>query len=100
MTENHRFWKVDEMFEFCDTDKSRTVSKKELEAALRLKGCICAPGDVEMLLRRVNASDADHLTFEEFNEAMSEWIILQEQISTVGETSLGIAGEQQAGGFE
>ncbi|EDV25270.1 Centrin-3 [Trichoplax sp. H2] len=66
---------IKEAFELFDTDKDRAIDYHELKVAMRALGFDVKKADVLKVLRDYDREGTNKITFEDFFEVMTDWML-------------------------
>ncbi|NXC66673.1 CETN3 protein, partial [Anhinga anhinga] len=66
---------VKDAFELFDTDRDRVINYHELKVAMRALGFDVKKADVLKILKEYDQEATGKITFEDFNEVVTEWIL-------------------------
>ncbi|KAM9250658.1 centrin-3 [Cariama cristata] len=74
LTEEQR-QEIKDAFELFDTDKDRAINYHELKVAMRALGFDVKKADVLKILKDYDREATGKITFEDFNEVVTDWIL-------------------------
>jgi len=66
---------IKEAFELFDSDKDQMINYHELKVAMRALGFDVKKADVLKVLQEYDREEVGKITFEDYNECMTEWIL-------------------------
>ncbi|RMC18037.1 hypothetical protein DUI87_04915 [Hirundo rustica rustica] len=66
---------IKDAFELFDTDKDRAINYHELKVAMRALGFDVKKADVLKILKDYDRESTGKITFEDFNEVVTDWIL-------------------------
>ncbi|XP_070561160.1 centrin-3 [Ptychodera flava] len=66
---------IKEAFDLFDTDKDRSIDYHELKVAMRSLGFDVKKADVLKVLRDYDRESSGKISFEDFNEVMTDWML-------------------------
>ncbi|XP_040396086.1 centrin-3 isoform X8 [Cygnus olor] len=66
---------IKDAFELFDTDKDRAINYHELKVAMRALGFDVKKADVLKILKDYDREATGKITFEDFNEVVTDWIL-------------------------
>uniref|UniRef100_A0A8C3V7L7 Centrin 3 n=1 Tax=Catharus ustulatus TaxID=91951 RepID=A0A8C3V7L7_CATUS len=66
---------IKDAFELFDTDKDRAINYHELKVAMRALGFDVKKADVLKILKDYDQESTGKITFEDFNEVVTDWIL-------------------------
>ncbi|NP_001161514.1 centrin 3-like protein [Saccoglossus kowalevskii] len=66
---------IKEAFDLFDTDKDRAIDYHELKVAMRALGFDVKKADVLKVLRDYDRESSGKISFEDFNEVMTDWML-------------------------
>ncbi|XP_077998106.1 centrin-3 [Glandiceps talaboti] len=66
---------IKEAFDLFDTDKDRAIDYHELKVAMRSLGFDVKKADVLKVLRDYDRESSGKISFEDFNEVMTDWML-------------------------
>ncbi|XP_026722305.1 centrin-3 [Athene cunicularia] len=66
---------IKDAFELFDTDKDRAINYHELKVAMRALGFDVKKADVLKILKNYDQEATGKITFEDFNEVVTDWIL-------------------------